>query len=96
MNTTIDCTTVIVKFLAKLGLPDQEVRAAQADAAKYLRISRDEQFLVVNYMTDQGFSIKQVNYSVPEIKEYACYGVLAPKPLVPMEAQLNTWKGSPQ
>lgn len=76
----LKCQKVLIKFINE-RLPQQEIMAEHAFLCKVLEIRRDDKFLTVDHICEKAFSVKQINFNLSDIKEYACEGVLNPSTL---------------
>lgn len=74
-NCRLRCQSIIVKFLDR-NYPHQEVRALQVPGCNELFISRDADFLTVLFVTNEWKKIKEINFNIKDIKEYAADGIL--------------------
>lgn len=73
----IKCQEVLIKFMDRAAA-QQEVRALQVAAATHLEIAvhHDGKWLAVNFVTAKNGLVKQINYNMADIKEYACTSII--------------------
>lgn len=72
------CSTVVVKFADK-NIPAQEIRALAITGAAHLFVSRDSNFITISCQGINHNEVQQINFSIKDVKEFACEGVFAPK-----------------
>lgn len=75
------CNAVLVKFVNQRD-NNVEVRAKQSLYADHLRVTRDANYITVDYISKLGYIIKQINFEVNNVREYMCEEVQPPKPVV--------------
>lgn len=78
------CQNVMVKFIDR-SLHAQDISTHVVSGARHMEVERDDQFLTVSFVGNSGL-LKQLNFSLKEVREYVCDGI-------PSEAFLVTYIG---
>lgn len=76
------CNSVLVKFVDK-NLPQQEIHNNEATASVSLTVTRDGNFITIMHRNIAGLGLKQINFSIKDVKEYVCIGVNETLAIVP-------------
>ncbi len=66
----LKCKTVRIKFTVS-GMQQEEVSVQQINGAQYIEVLQSDGFLRLECKAEKGQIVKQINYRIQDVREYA-------------------------